>query len=75
MKERLNNWLDKPVTVRGYLKTCGWSLAISVIIYTIIACYIYIDEIKDFFEEVTSKIKARLGFDKTNSEDSSEFDV
>lgn len=75
MKEKINNWLDKPVTVRGYLKTCGWSFAISILIYVVLICYIYIDEIKDFFEEVIGKIKARLSLNKTDSKDSSEFDV
>lgn len=75
MKEKISNWLDKPVTWRDSFRAGMWSMIITIVIYAIAIAYIYIDDIKDFFEEVTDKIKARLGFNKTNSEDSNEFNA
>lgn len=75
MKEKINNWLDKPITWRDSFRAGCWSMVITIVIYAIAIAYIYIDDIKDFFEEVIDKIKAKLGLNKTNSKDSSEFDV
>ena len=51
MKERLNDWLDKPITWRDSFRAGMWSMIITIVIYAIAIAYIYIDDIKDFFEE------------------------
>lgn len=75
MKEKIKNWLDMPITKRGCVKIFGWSFAFAVLAFTVLMCYNYIEEIKEFFEKVMDKVKTKLRLNKTNSEDSSEFDV
>lgn len=75
MKEKIKNWLDMPITKRGCVKIFKWCFALSTLAFAVLMCYNYIEDIKAFFEKVIDKVKAVLGFDKTDSKDSNEFDV
>ena len=52
--------LDNPITLRGYMKLCGWSAVIGIIGYGIYGVWLLWrfkgEDIKNFFAEKKAKL-------------------